>query len=78
MIMGKWISEDPGNTDELERKGISYYESDDDVPCIGVDVDIKDDETWGAYKARVAKTLTDGGIPSEPKDIRLCHGSYNC
>ena len=78
MIMGKWIDDSPENTDELEEKGIYFYEADEDGPCIGVGFDIKDDETWGQFKARVADCLTKAGLPSEPKDITLCHGSYYC
>jgi hypothetical protein len=82
MIMGKWIDgeedlpEKMQDWEEREKTDIKYYEEEESGACVGIDFDINDDETWGQYKSRVAKTLTDAGIPSEPKDIRLCWGSY--
>lgn len=76
MIMGKWLDDAPENLRELRNQGIRYYESDEDGPCIGLSFDIKDDETWGQYKDRVAKVLTTYGVPAEAKDIRLCTGTY--
>ena len=76
MIMGKWVAKLPNNDEELEDKGILCYESDEDGPAVGVEFDIKDDETWGGYKSRVAKTLTEAGIPAEPKNIDICSGTY--
>lgn len=78
MIMGKWVDDMPENIRTLRDQGIRCYDSDEDGPCIGLDFDIKDDETWGQYKDRIAKTLTLYGVPAEAKDIRLCHGSYSC
>ena len=82
MIMGKWIcgqSELPEKLQDWEKRDltdIKYYEEEESGPCVGFEFDIKDDETWGRYKNRVAKALTDAGIPSEPKDIKLCWGNY--
>ncbi len=78
MIVGKWLQEDIGDIRALRDKGLRYYEASEDGPCIGVDFDIEDTETWGAYKERVAKVLTDAGVPSEAKDIRICSGEYSC
>jgi hypothetical protein len=75
MIIGRYIDDEIDNTDELEDKGINYYES-EDGPCVGVDFDMEDDETWGQYKKKVAKMLTDVGISSTTKDIRICSGTY--
>lgn len=76
LIMGKWLSVTPEDVQELREKGLKYYESDEDGPCVGVCFDIDDYETWGQFKKRVARTLTAAGIPSEAKDIRLCTGTY--
>lgn len=84
MLMGKWISgeeelpEKLQDWEEREKVGIDYKEEEESGPCVGVEFNIKDDETWGQFKARVAKTLTDAGIPSETKDIDLICGSYYC
>jgi hypothetical protein len=78
IIVGRYLEEDLENISELRRKGLKYYMSDEDGPCVGVYFDINDDETWGKYKERVAKELTDLGISSEAKDIKLCSGTYQC
>lgn len=78
MVMGKWLNDQPDNIENLEHAGLMYYESDEDGPCIGVDFDIKDDETWGQFKKRVATCMTKAGLPSKPKEIELCWGSYYC
>ena len=76
MIMGKWVDGEIPDIEELENKGLQYYEDNESGPCVGVDFGIKDDETWGQYKERIAKVLTDAGIPSNPKDMRICYGEY--
>jgi len=77
-VLGKWLKKEifDGDIDELDDKGIHYYEGDNTGPCIGVWIDIHDEETWANYKERVAKVLTNAGIPSKPKDLKICHGTY--
>ena len=77
VIIGKWIDETPENVRKLRNeKEILYYESDEDGPCIGMEFDMNDDETYGQYKARVAKAMTDAGVPTKAKELSLCSGSY--
>ena len=82
VIAGKWLGEKelPDNIDleELKEKGVYYYEADDDGPCIGSDIDIMDDETWGQYKIRVAKILTEAGIEVKPHEVCICSGTFWC
>lgn len=78
IVFGNWVDELPDNQDELDDKGISCYEDEEDGACVGVSIDIKDDETWGQFKVRTAKVLTDAGIPSQPEKMRICYGSYYC
>ena len=75
MIMGRWLDDELENTDDLEEQGVFFHNEDESGPCVGVDFDIEDNETWGDYKARVAKVLTEAGIACEPDDIQLCYGS---
>jgi hypothetical protein len=75
--MGKWVSEELPDDIDFGDKGLQYFEEQESGPCVGADFDIRDDETWGQYKERIAKVLTDAGIPSEPKDMRICYGEYH-
>lgn len=78
MIFGMWLAmELPINVRELRDKGLRYYEDNESGLCVGVDFDIKDDETWGQYKERIAKVITDAGVPAEPKYMRICYGEYH-
>lgn len=77
MVVGMWVDECPEALDDWdvrEERGIAYHEG-EDGSCIGIDFDIKDDETWGQYKERVAKTLTDAGAPATADKIRICSGT---
>lgn len=74
--MGKWLSDEPEDVQGLREKGIKYYESDEDGPCVGVPFDMDEEETWGQYKDRVAKILTATGIPSTAKEISIRTGTY--
>ena len=65
------------DVDVLEEKGINYYEDDESGACVGVDPDeMKSNETLLQFQTRVAKKLTDAGIPTEPSDLRFTGGSY--
>lgn len=76
--MGKWIEKEIKNVEKLEDDGLSYNVDDESGPCIGVEIDIKDDEVWGDYKDRVAKKLTEAGIKTSANQIKICYGStYN-
>ena len=80
MIFGKWVPERyTGKPSyELEELGIFTHIDDESGDCIGVSFDITDDETWGSYKQRVAKRLTDAGIQTDPEDVDIiCGTEYN-
>lgn len=78
VMYGRYLQDRPENVRELRDKGLRYYESDEDGPCIGVDDEPTDDETMGHFKTRVAVLLTEAGVPTDAKDIRLCSGTYMC
>lgn len=65
--------------DVLDEKGIEYYEDDESGLCVGVDPgEMKPDETLLQFQTRIAKKLTDAGIPTEPKEMMFTGGSYYC